>query len=314
MFSANENLALRQHKRRIVGDVESTIPDDALDMGTTAMVMQLSCKAPGCVPLETAIAIVFPRGQTEELIPGVQESGAAGGTFKTKILMPMSEVTRDDVLDALPPEFEGGRRTMERICLRARDATLSQIAQVMNEEDIEGKKLMAEYLMGCLKDYVDGGCKAPPPGEAFPPRAGDDGKGEGVGGVDADRSEDATSNAEKGPALGIVGSGNLILRRPLDDDDGNGDAASKASNDAFPVAANPTPRPSLLPLSTGESANDRRRRQALEREVSMSLQSASLGPMEKITQRECAPGIRRPGCPCCEPNSTANFVDSMLML
>lgn len=38
-------------------------------------------------------------------IEGLPES--SGGTFKTKILLPMSEVTKDDVLDALPPAFEG---------------------------------------------------------------------------------------------------------------------------------------------------------------------------------------------------------------
>jgi hypothetical protein len=47
MFSANENLQLRQHKRRIVSKVEQMMPDEALDMGTTVMVMQVSCKSPG---------------------------------------------------------------------------------------------------------------------------------------------------------------------------------------------------------------------------------------------------------------------------
>ncbi|EJK58227.1 hypothetical protein THAOC_21667, partial [Thalassiosira oceanica] len=54
MFSANENIALRQHKRRVTEYVESTIPEEALDKGTTVMVMQVTCRQPGCVPLETA--------------------------------------------------------------------------------------------------------------------------------------------------------------------------------------------------------------------------------------------------------------------
>ena len=110
MFSANENLMLREHKRRVVQYVESTIPDEALDMGTAVMVMQTACRTPGCVPLETAIAIVFPRipGSKKEWIEGLKES--CGGTFKTKILLPLSEVTKDDVLDSLPPGFEGGRK------------------------------------------------------------------------------------------------------------------------------------------------------------------------------------------------------------
>ncbi len=74
MFSANENLMLRQHKRRIVDRIEKTMPEEALDMGTTVMVMQVSCKDPGCVPLETAIIIVFPKIGDQELVPGLPES------------------------------------------------------------------------------------------------------------------------------------------------------------------------------------------------------------------------------------------------
>jgi len=61
MFSANENILLRQHKRRVIDYVESTIPEDALDLGTAVMAMQVSCRQPGCVPLETAITVVFPK-------------------------------------------------------------------------------------------------------------------------------------------------------------------------------------------------------------------------------------------------------------
>lgn len=47
MFSANENILLRQHKRRVIEYLESTIPDDALELGTSVMVMQVSCRQPG---------------------------------------------------------------------------------------------------------------------------------------------------------------------------------------------------------------------------------------------------------------------------
>ena len=104
MFSANENLILREHKRRVVQYIENTIPDDALDMGTSVMVMQTVCKTPGCVPLETSVIVVFPKDGIEH-ISGLPES--CGGTFKTKILLPLSEVTEEDVFDALPPAFKG---------------------------------------------------------------------------------------------------------------------------------------------------------------------------------------------------------------
>ena len=60
MFSANENLMLRQHKRRIVERIEQTIPEEALDMGTTVMVMQVSCNAIGCVPIEVGFFCYVP--------------------------------------------------------------------------------------------------------------------------------------------------------------------------------------------------------------------------------------------------------------
>ena len=33
MFSANENIALRQYKKRVVDYVESCLPEEALDLG-----------------------------------------------------------------------------------------------------------------------------------------------------------------------------------------------------------------------------------------------------------------------------------------
>lgn len=211
MFSANQNIALREHKRRVVSFVESTIPEDALEMGTMVMGMEVSCKSPGCVPLETVITIVFPRGQTKELIPGLPESGR-GGNFKTKILMPLAEVTKDDVLDALPPEFEGGRRTMESLCLRARDVMIGQIGQIMGEEDLEGRKLIAEYLMSSLKEYVARDCVAPEIGEAFAPLA-DDTSGSSPAATSGTASKNGTSIAPSLPA-----TGNFIVRRKNDDD------------------------------------------------------------------------------------------------
>jgi len=150
MFSANENILLRQHKRRVIDYVESTIPEDALDLGTAVMAMQVSCRQPGCVPLETAITVVFPKpprkmkkkrntaqqqqqqdnnsttndnNEKEEevpsfpkpLVPNLEES-RIGGNFKTRILKPLSDVTKDDVLDALPPLL-CGRETNGRIHL-----------------------------------------------------------------------------------------------------------------------------------------------------------------------------------------------------
>ena len=203
MFSANENLMLRQHKRRIVTTIESMIPnnDEILDLGTTVMVMEVKCNTPGCVPIETAIIIVFPPSPDKQLIPGLPESQSkvgskTGSNYKTKILKPMKDVTELDIKECLPPSFIGGLRTMERLCLNARDIMISQITQLFGptikasnggstsisagsfakkeqeEEDdpaaVNDRKLMAQYLQQCLQDYIDNGCLPPEFGKPFP--------------------------------------------------------------------------------------------------------------------------------------------------
>lgn len=188
MFSANENLILREYKRRVVGYIESTIPEHALDMGTSVMVMQTACKTPGCVPLETAVVIVFPRikNDTTLYIDGVAES--CGGTFKTKILMPLSDVTLDDVLDALPPGFKGGRKTFENTCLNLRDLVLGRLGGTVGTGDtdieVEERKILSEYLIASLRDYIDNKCVAPPLGMAFPEK---------------EKSSDSISNSSASP-------------------------------------------------------------------------------------------------------------------
>ncbi|EJK51882.1 hypothetical protein THAOC_28905 [Thalassiosira oceanica] len=245
MFSANENIALRQHKRRVTEYVESTIPgsrgppiadvivisakqpnrphliiplEEALDKGTTVMVMQVTCRQPGCVPLETAsesprlcvctsfsaltthnrkpsVTIVFPRPprkkkkrspkeandppKVDEEQPAAfpeplvkdLESSRIGGSFKTRILMPLSEVKREDVLDALPPNFQGGRKTIESLCLKARDVCFAQIGQLVGvdntEDNIEDRKRVARYLRDSLSTYLERECVPPEWGEPW---------------------------------------------------------------------------------------------------------------------------------------------------
>lgn len=171
MFSANENILLRQHKRRIVEYVESTLTEETLDAGTSVMAMQVSCKAPGCSPLETVIVVVFPRSQA-----AVEDAATSGqgekseGAFKTTILKPMVDVTRDDVLDALPPDkFSGGRKTVERQCYFVRDMMLNYIEKFYPNDDKQGKMLMANYLRQSLEEYVNADCMVPDFGQPFPP-------------------------------------------------------------------------------------------------------------------------------------------------
>ena len=155
MFSANENIQLRQYKRRIVAKVEECIPEDVLDLGVSTMVMQVSCKAPGCVPLETCIIVVFPTSTGVELLPGLPES--AGGHFKTKILKPMSLVTDQDVLEAIPPEFVGGLQTFELLGQRARTVMLVEMAQLY--QSAKERHALAKSLVQALQEFIDRGCE-----------------------------------------------------------------------------------------------------------------------------------------------------------
>ena len=209
MFSANENLQLRQHKRRIVNKVESCMPMEIVDEGlVNVMVMQVTCRAPGCVPLETVVLIMFAGATTNNkdkdtaptlMIPGLPES-VPGGSYQTKILRPMANVTDQDVLEALPPTFEGGLRTAERMAVQARDVMLAQITQLLGDTAeqqqpdtdstnfsltstktttpaqeqkaqriLQDKRTMALYLQQALQDYLDRDCVAPDYGEPFPP-------------------------------------------------------------------------------------------------------------------------------------------------
>jgi len=309
MFSANENIALRQHKRRIIGYVEECIPEKVLDLGTTCMVMQVSCKAPGCVPLETVVMIIFPKS-TEELIEGIQES-KNGGTLKTKVLMPMAEITKQDVLDALPPPM--GTRSLEKLCFQARDVMLAQITQLMGEDDVEGRDLMAQYLQTCLEEYRKRDCVPPEYGEPF-------------GQVEEEKKaqESVAATEAKNQKKPAVPAGNFVFRHDPEDKRGvnissmtspkttdatNGSTKSNDktddTNDTNTTAPTMTTRATTMP-----STMDWRRQQDVERSMNASSQSI----ISRLSEREHAPGVRMAGCPCCDPDNVSNYIDSMMML
>lgn len=325
MFSANENIVLRKHKRRVVGYVEECIPPAVLDAGTSVMVMQVSCKSPGCVPLETAVVICFPRrnGRSDPpsndepvlLMEGLAES-RNGGNFKTKILLPLSDVTNEDVLDALPPSFLGGRRTMATICLRARDVALGQITQVMGdgatEGDIEGRRLMADYLIASLKEYMDRGCVAPEVGEPFPT----------ITPTTTIETKEENAVIPEQVKKAIDSGSNFVVRRPVDTITNTFSSATTIIVDS-PSATNP----SVSPVTAGDiqkndfkgasaTATEWKQRQKISNMLNTTLDSSnsSSSIIQRLTDREHAPGIRRTGCPCCDPDNPSNVVDNMMAM
>jgi len=303
MFSANENIQLRKYKRRVVEYVEATIPEDILDLGVSVMAMQVSCKAPGCVPLETAIVIVFPHSD-DELLPGLPES--AGGSYKTKVLKPMSAVEKDDVLEALPPAFQGGKRSMQKLCLQARDVMLGQITQLFGEEDEAGRKLLAQYLQQSLQTYMDRGCEPPAWGEEFPEAA----SAAAVLPVDKDE--------ERAQPSAFSGTGNIVIQRAVDDDDDAVVVAPPSSSSSANTNATSqkTNGAKVNPTISVDTVTRRRQQQAAERQLQRQLAGSSTngGLLSQLAEREHAPGIRRAGCPCCDPDNPSNVVDQLMQL
>lgn len=355
MFSANENLMLREHKRRVVNYIEATIPESLLDLGTSVMVMQTACRTPGCVPLETAIAIVFPRikhRKGEELLPGIKESD--GGTYKAKVLLPLAQVTNDDVLDALPPAFQGGRKTWESTCFTVRDLVFGRIGGLVGSGDEEGevddRRVLAEYLRSALDDYLERDCVAPVLGQPFDKL---DLKKE----VDADGGIDnsnSVGNANNGSNVGpgaevvfgsMIGTGNFVIRRKDDSDDEekmtvkskSGTTENNASSTALasqsdnvnvdrsltqpPSLSSTTPSSSTTNTNANatvdntakrsESAMDWRRRQNMTQSLQLGQSSDNI--LLRLAEREHAPGVRSPGCPCCDPDNIGNIVEGMML-
>jgi len=65
-----------------------------------------------------------------------------------------------------------------------------------------------------------------------------------------------------------------------------------------------------------ENATEWRRRNKMEVQINAAVQtSSSQSIIQLLSEREHhAGGIRRPGCPCCDPDNPSNVVDNMMML
>jgi hypothetical protein len=319
MFSANENLLLRQHKRRIVDRIERSMPEHALDVGTTVMVMQVTCTAPGCVPLETAIIVVFPKAGDTELVPGLPES-RDGGSYKTKILKPMADVTEDDILEALPPAFEGGKRTMEKLCIYARDVMIGQITQLFGEDDeatVEDRMALATYLQSCLQQYIAAGCRPPGVGEPFPSTAGGSSQETTTSidpqheqEIDLDRAGTSTSTNDPKRRSTIPSKGNVVLRRVMDESESSSSAlASASAPTAFSAASSAT---TIITTTTTSARGQQPPRH--QRAITQALNSQRSNAISRLFNREHSPGIRQAGCPCCDPDNPSTIAESMMML
>ncbi|KAL7574393.1 hypothetical protein ACA910_008489 [Epithemia clementina (nom. ined.)] len=335
MFSANENFQLRQHKRRIVQQVEACLPDRFLcDGETNVMVMQVACQALGCVPLETAILILFPTefSVLEQLPDDVVEDHS----FKTKILKPMAEVTDDDVKQALPVSL-GGTRTWQGDAIRIRDVLLAQIDQAYENVNIPNKTRVAQYLQQALQEYMDNKCVAPEYGQAFekndekevdqePPSTT-----EAATGIAAESETDIVSPTMNGAKKfehddNQDTQGNDTTTSPGDNlnsslaptsssaeaatTTGPPNAPSTRATTSMATTPTPTTPTTTIPTTTTSitsAVREQRQRQRQERQFWQATTTAPGihgGPPRRPPKRLHAAAQRRPGCPCCDISTT----------
>jgi hypothetical protein len=199
---------------------------------------------------------------------------------------------------------------MENLCKNARDVMLAQITQLFGEEDdttVEDRTAMAEYLQGCLQDYMARKCKPPELGEPFPPLNEEEAEAEGASATATPAKESSKDTALPAPSTelpsiatavisngsNIPAKGNIVIRRVLDE-------PSKSAETNQPASSSST---STL---SGPPKHQRALQQAFN-----PLRSNNI---TKLFEREHAPGIRQAGCPCCYPDNPSTFADKMMML
>ena len=277
------------------------------------------------MPLETVLLILFPKSGDTELLEGIAES-KDGGTLKAKVLLPMADITKQHVVEALPPPL--GTRSMEKLCFQARDFVLAQIGQLVGEEDEEGRRLMADYLISCLEEYKQRNCVAPEYGMPFDNTENELEKETITPNKPEETPEDQKltvpagnfvfrRNEDDGGSLNIsamnntkMASGSVMMMASDADTNGNDVKTNHEKSRAGGTESTTTSTTTTMTTTT-TTTMDWRRRQTVERNMNSSFSQSIISRLE---QRQHAPGVRRAGCPCCDPDNVQNYVDSIMML
>ena len=230
----------------------------------------------------------------------------------------MADVTEDDILDNLPPQFEGGRRTMERVCIYARDVMFAQITQLFGDgtedkDDDDGsalkdRKAMAMYLQACLQDYMVAGCKPPDFGEPFVgidtsasiPTSEEDldeNSPSEVAGPEPPQSDNLAATSAATTTTNVIPStGNVVILRKTDDVATKSPTIGNGSTTSIRIRQPP------------------RHERAIQQALGQPQIGGSNATISSLFQREHAPGIRKPGCPCCNPGDPSTLTDSFMMM
>lgn len=197
--------------------------------------------------------------------------------------------------------------------MQVRDLVLGRIGGLVGsgdtEAEVEDRKIICEYLLRSLTDYLDRKCVAPELNMPFDKMEIEDAELKGESASDNTASTDTVSNAGGRVIQGSMqGNGNFVIRR--NDDESVEGASQIVAPHQETVNASTSLTSSELNKTRSESAMDWRRRQNMTQ--SLQLPSSD-GMLQRLSEREHAPGVRSPGCPCCDPDNLMNIVDGMLL-
>jgi len=200
---------------------------------------------------------------------------------------------------------------MERVCLYARDVMFAQITQLFGDGSddkdsaVKDRKAMAMFLQGCLQAYMATGCKPPPFGEPFPENESSvsDPFLEDSSIIESEKNEKKVRTQTTNPAATsqsmIASKGNLVIRRKTDDAIvKNKQTSSYGNGTTTSIRVRQPPRIE----------------RAIQQALGQQQRENSNSTISSLFEREHAPGIRKPGCPCCDPNDPAALADSFMMM
>ncbi|GMI15256.1 hypothetical protein TrVE_jg259 [Triparma verrucosa] len=195
-----------------------------------------------------------------------------------KILMPMAEVEETDIKSSLPSSLGGEFDPLKRI------SELNNVVEDCIEDmvDVSDKLKSIDYVIEKLRGFRDEIVQANAVQDNVEPM-----KVEPQKAVDTSLPPPPTS-------------GNFVINRK------NNTVSTLPS--PSPPSSSPSPSPSSPALIF--SSNTSREKS----KMSIIPTSTVRGAAALNEEREHAPGVRKRGCPCCDPDDPRNVMDSMMML
>jgi len=193
--------------------------------------------------------------------------------------------------------------------------------------------LMAKYLQQCLGEYIQRDCTPPEWGEPWvdSSEVGGVHGGNTVGensGDDAEIISDKTVAVPASSSTSVAKTGNFIFKRPAETKEEHKETLTGTDITSHSHSSNQD-RNQILSHSNSKNNNTTHASTATHfsassspfssaftkpPEYQASTATSSQSIMAQLNERQHTPGIRRPGCPCCDPDSADNMIDKMMAL